>query len=71
MSPRGYAVTRFHFGFRSLAFGREKGLIDLLYIIIYNKLNIIYINNIDVLKFPFPFFSELSTRQRGKLEKTK
>ena len=46
---RGYAVTRFHFGFRSFGLGRGKGLIDLLYIIIYNKL-IIYniINNIDV-----------------------
>jgi hypothetical protein len=52
--------------------GRGKGLIDLLYIIIYNKLIYnIYINNIDVLKLPFPLFSELSTRQRGKLEKTK
>ena len=45
ITPRGYAVTRFHFGFRSLVFGRGKGLIDLLYIIIYNKL--IYINNIN------------------------
>ena len=68
---RGYAVTRFHFGFRSLVLGCGKGLIDLLYIIIYNKL-IIYniINNIDVFWIS-PFFFSPSSRSWGGNRKNK